>query len=59
MKQKTIANGLSEIAIYSADTKRLSDIGATGGVFYNEAITDACKNYIESNIKSLNKHKRK
>ena len=55
--QKTIANGLSEIAIYSADKKRLSDIGATGGVFYNEAITDACKNYIESNGYNFIQHK--
>ena len=55
--QKTIANGLSEIAIYSADKKGLSDIGATGGVFYNEAITDACKNYIESNGYNFIQHK--
>ena len=55
--QKTIANGLSEIAIDSADKKRLSDIGATGGVFYNEAITDACKNYIESNGYNFIQHK--
>lgn len=55
--QKTIANGLSEIAIDSADKKGLSDIGATGGVFYNEAITDACKNYIESNGYNFIQHK--
>ena len=55
--QKTIANGLSEIAIDSADKKGLSDIGATGGVFYNEAITNACKNYIESNGYNFIQHK--
>ncbi len=55
--QKTIANGLSEIAINSADKKGLMDIGATGGVFYNEAITDACKNYIESNEYNFIQHK--
>lgn len=55
--QKTIANGLSEIAINSADKKGLTDIGATGGVFYNEAITNACKNYIESNEYNFIQHK--
>jgi hydrogenase maturation protein HypF len=55
--QKTIANGLSEIAINSADKKGLEDIGATGGVFYNEAITDAVKNFIESNGYNFIQHK--
>lgn len=44
--QNTISNGLSELAIRSADKKGVNQIGATGGVFYNEAITLACKNYI-------------
>ena len=55
--QKTIANGLSELAIQSADKKGISTIGATGGVFYNEAITDAVKNYIESNEYTFIQHK--
>ena len=55
--QKTIAEGLSELAIQSADKKGLEDIGATGGVFYNEAITDAVKNYIESNEYNFLQHK--
>ena len=55
--QKTIANGLSELAIQSADKRRISTIGATGGVFYNEAITDAVKNYIKSNDYNFIQHK--
>ena len=55
--QKTIAEGLSELAIQSADKKGLEDIGATGGVFYNEAITDAVKNYIESKEYNFLQHK--
>ncbi|MBE6505791.1 MAG: carbamoyltransferase HypF [Methanobrevibacter millerae] len=55
--QKTVAIGLSEIAINCADKKGLVDIGATGGVFYNEAITNACKNHIESNEYNFIQHK--
>lgn len=55
--QKTVARGLSELAIKSADKKSLEDIGATGGVFYNEAITDAVKNCIESNGYNFIQHK--
>ncbi|WP_296861641.1 carbamoyltransferase HypF [uncultured Methanobrevibacter sp.] len=55
--QKTIAVGLSELAIQSADKKGISTIGATGGVFYNEAITDAVKNYIKSNDYNFIQHK--
>lgn len=55
--QKTIANGLSELAINAADKKGITDIGATGGVFYNEAITDSVKNYIESNEYNFIQHR--
>ena len=44
-----MASGLSELAIKSADKKGLEKIGATGGVFYNEAITETVKNCIEDN----------
>ena len=47
--QAAVARGLGELAIISADKKRIEDIGATGGVFYNEAITNTVKNHIESN----------
>ncbi|AMD18277.1 transcriptional regulator [Methanobrevibacter sp. YE315] len=46
--QIAVASGLSELALRAADKKGLSNIGATGGVFYNEAITDTVKNYIEN-----------
>ena len=47
--QIAVATGLSELALKSADKKNIQDIGATGGVFYNEAITDCVKNYVENN----------
>ena len=47
--QRAVANGLSELAVQAADKKSISDIGATGGVFYNEAITETVKNYVEKN----------
>ena len=47
--QIAVASGLSELAIQAADKKNLQDIGATGGVFYNEAITDCVKNHVEGN----------
>ena len=47
--QNAVANGLTELAIRAAEKKNISDIGATGGVFYNEAITNAVKNRVEEN----------
>ncbi len=44
--QNAVANGLAELAIRSAEKKNVQEIGATGGVFYNEAITNAVKNRI-------------
>ena len=55
--QVAVAKGLSELAVRAADKKGLSDIGATGGVFYNEAITDTVKNYIEDNGFNFIQHK--
>ncbi|MCR5026687.1 MAG: carbamoyltransferase HypF [Methanobrevibacter sp.] len=55
--QKVVASGLSELAIRAAEKKNISEIGATGGVFYNEAITDTVKNYIESNDYTFLQHK--
>ena len=46
--QIAVARGLSELAIKAAEDKKLESIGATGGVFYNEAITNAVKNCIEN-----------
>ncbi len=55
--QKVVAEGLSQLAIKFAEKKKINDIGATGGVFYNEAITDYVKNYIESNDYNFIQHK--
>ena len=55
--QRTVAEGLSELAIMAADKKGLDSIGATGGVFYNEAITNTVKNYIESCDYTFLQHK--
>ena len=46
--QNAVAKGLAELAVRSAEKKNIADIGATGGVFYNEAITDAVKRYVEN-----------
>ena len=55
--QFAVASGLSELAVKSAEKKNISEIGATGGVFYNEAITDAIKNHIENNGFNFIQHK--
>ena len=47
--QLAVAKGLCELAIKNADKHNISEIGATGGVFYNEAISQYVKNYIENN----------
>ncbi|WP_296882387.1 carbamoyltransferase HypF [uncultured Methanobrevibacter sp.] len=46
--QNAVAKGLAELAVKACDKKGLKDIGATGGVFYNEAITDAVKNSVKN-----------
>lgn len=46
--QSAVARGLSELAMCSAEAKSINDIGATGGVFYNEAITETVKSCVES-----------
>ncbi len=55
--QIAVASGLAELAIKAADTKKITDIGATGGVFYNEAITETVKNCIESSDYNFVQHK--
>ena len=55
--QKVVASGLSELAIRAAEKKNIGEIGATGGVFYNEAITNTIKTYIESNDYTFLQHK--
>ena len=45
--QKAVSIGLAKLAIESAREKGIKTIGATGGVFYNEAITSHIKDAIE------------
>ena len=46
--QKAVSIGLAKLAVESAKEKGIKTIGATGGVFYNEAITSYIKNYVEN-----------
>lgn len=55
--QNAIGKGLSELAISAANKKGIKEIGATGGVFYNEAITNTVKNSIENEDFSFIQHK--
>ncbi len=55
--QNAVASGLSQLAIDVADKKKIDVIGATGGVFYNEAITKTVKNNIETNGYKFIQHK--
>ncbi len=55
--QKAVASGLSELAINACENKNIENIGATGGVFYNEAITNTVKNHIEGNGFNFIQHK--
>ena len=54
--QTAVAKGLSELAIQAADKKNVMDIGATGGVLYNEAITETIKNHVENNDYNFIQH---
>lgn len=55
--QNAIGKGLSELAISAANKKGIKEIGATGGVFYNEAITNTVKNSIENEDFTFIQHK--
>ena len=55
--QNAVARGLCELAITAANKKNINEIGATGGVFYNEAITDTVKNYLENSGFRFIQHK--
>jgi len=45
--QKAVSIGLAKLAVQVAKEKGITTIGATGGTFYNEAITTYIKNYVE------------
>jgi hydrogenase maturation protein HypF len=46
--QVAVSHGLAKLAVDVANDIGIDVIGATGGVFYNEAITLATKEYIEN-----------
>ena len=46
--QKAVSVGLAKLAVESAREKGIKTIGATGGVFYNEAITSHIREYVEN-----------
>lgn len=46
--QKAVSIGLAKLAVESAKAKGIKTIGATGGVFYNEAITSYIKSHVEN-----------
>lgn len=53
--QKAIGEGLAQLAI--ENSSNVDTIGATGGVFYNEAISKYVKDYIENNDYRFIQHK--
>ncbi|MBZ9570162.1 carbamoyltransferase HypF [Methanobrevibacter sp. TMH8] len=55
--QIAVSEGLAKLAIDGANDMGIDVIGATGGVFYNEAITLATKNYIEKEGFEFIQHK--
>ncbi|RBQ22868.1 Acylphosphatase [Candidatus Methanobinarius endosymbioticus] len=55
--QKVVSEGLAILAVDTASKMGINNIGATGGVFYNEAITLATKKYVESEGFNFVQHK--
>jgi hydrogenase maturation protein HypF len=55
--QIVVSEGLAKLAVDAADDIGIDVIGATGGVFYNEAITLATKEYIEKEGFEFIQHK--
>lgn len=46
--QRALAESISEVAIISANTYNVDKIGSTGGVFYNEFISQVVKEKVEN-----------
>lgn len=55
--QVAVSEGLAKLAVDAANDIGIDVIGATGGVFYNEAITLATKKYIEKEGFKFIQHK--
>jgi hydrogenase maturation protein HypF len=45
--QEAVAKGLADLAIEAAEKEGIKVIGASGGVFYNRAITSSIKKSVE------------
>ncbi len=46
--QRAVSEGLAKLAIRAARKKDVNNIGGSGGVFYNEAISMTIKNFVEN-----------
>lgn len=55
--QVAVSEGLAKLAVDAASDVGIDVIGATGGVFYNEAITLATKKYVEKEGFKFIQHK--
>ena len=55
--QKALAEAISEVAIITANSYKVNKIGATGGVFYNEYISEVVKDKIEEHGYEFIQHK--
>ena len=55
--QKAVALGLAELAINAAEKTGVDTIGATGGVFYNEAISVSVRDKVKSEGYEFIQHK--
>ncbi|MCK9152556.1 carbamoyltransferase HypF [Methanobacterium alcaliphilum] len=55
--QKSVSEGLATMAIKSAEERNVEVIGGSGGVFYNEAISLAIKDFVENNGFKFIQHK--
>ncbi|WP_297899125.1 carbamoyltransferase HypF [Methanobrevibacter sp.] len=55
--QIAVSEGLAKLAVDAGRNLGIDNIGATGGVFYNEAITLATKKYIENEGFNFIQHK--
>ncbi|WP_432703547.1 carbamoyltransferase HypF [Methanothermobacter thermautotrophicus] len=55
--QRAVAEGLAEMAVLAAEDLGVDVIGGTGGVFYNEAISLAVRDYVKERGYSFIQHR--
>ena len=55
--QRAVSEGLAELAISAARKKGINNIGGSGGVFYNEAISMTIKTVVENDGFRFLQHK--